>query len=183
MNDEEIHFRERQLREYRKHVGMVFQAYNLFPHLTALANIMLPLEKVHKKKRADAESTGRGLLEHFGLAEHAGKKPAELSGGQKQRVALSRAMAIRPRILLLDEPTSALDPEYTSEVLEMIEILRREGQDQILVTHEMGFARHVSDWVLLLSEGKIVEQGVPEEIFEHPKSLEAQKFFEKILKY
>ncbi|MBI9104233.1 MAG: amino acid ABC transporter ATP-binding protein [Spirochaetales bacterium] len=183
VNGEEVHFREKQLREYRKHMGMVFQAYNLFPHLTALGNIILPLEKVHGKRRDEAVDIALSLLDRFGLKDHADKKPAELSGGQKQRVALSRAMAIKPKILLLDEPTSALDPEYTSEVLDMIETLRSEGQDQILVTHEMGFARHVSDWVLLLSDGGIVEQGPPEEIFEHPKSPEAVNFFEKILKY
>ncbi len=183
VNGDEVHFREKYLREYRKHMGMVFQAYNLFPHLTALGNIILPLEKVHGKSRGEAEMTALSLLERFGLKEHSLKKPAELSGGQKQRVALSRAMAINPRILLLDEPTSALDPEYTAEVLDMIETLRKEGQDQILVTHEMGFARHVSDWVLFVGDSRIIEQGPPEQIFDNPKSPEAIQFFRKILKY
>lgn len=184
LNREEVHFKEKLMRNYRKHVGMVFQAYNLFPHLTALGNITLPLVKVHGRRPEEARESALALLERFGLREHADKKPAEMSGGQKQRVALSRAMAIQPRVLLLDEPTSALDPEYTAEVLEMIETLRREEhQDQILVTHEMGFARQVSDWVLFVGDGRIVEQGPPEQLFDNPQTPEVGQFLERILKY
>ena len=184
LNGDEVHFREKQLRNYRKHVGMVFQAYNLFPHLTALGNITLPLVRVHGWKHEAAREAGLALLDRFGLKAHADKKPAALSGGQKQRVALSRAMAISPRVLLLDEPTSALDPDYTAEVLDMIETLRRdEHQDQILVTHEMGFARHVSDWVLFVAGGRIVEQGPPEKIFGNPQTSEVEQFLRRILKY
>lgn len=174
---------EEHLRQYRKHVGMVFQAYNLFPHLTALENITLPLQKVHGEDPDAARDTAMRLLERFQLATHVHKKPAQLSGGQQQRIALSRAIAIAPEFLILDEPTSALDPEFTAEVLDMIEELREEDKHLILVTHEMGFARHVSDYVLFIDDGTIIEEGPPEHVFEHPQDDKVKKFFDRVLKY
>jgi polar amino acid transport system ATP-binding protein len=174
---------EEPLRKYRRMVGTVFQAYNLFPHLTALENITLPLEKVHGLAHAEARERAMETLERFQLAAHAGKKPAQLSGGQKQRVAIARAVAIKPRLLLFDEPTSALDPEMTAEVLEMIEELKREGRDLVLVTHEMAFARVAADQVAFLAGGKILECGPPEEIFTSPRTEACRRFLAKILRY
>mgnify|MGYP001185777624 CR=1 FL=1 len=183
VNGREIAFDEAQLREYRKHVGMVFQAYNLFPHLTALENITLPLEKVHGRPAAEARDTAMALLDRFQLADHVHKKPAQLSGGQKQRIALSRAIAIAPEFLVLDEPTSALDPEFTAEVLDMIEELREEDKHLILVTHEMGFARHVSDYVIFIDDGVVIEEGPPQQIFDNPRHPKVRTFFDRVLKY
>lgn len=174
---------EEHLREYRKHVGMVFQAYNLFPHLTAIENITLPLEKVHGVSHNDARETAMRLLQRFQLEPHVGKKPAQLSGGQQQRIALSRAIAIAPEFLILDEPTSALDPEFTAEVLDMIEELREEDKHLVLVTHEMGFARHLADHVLFIDDGIVLEQGSPKEVFDSPKDEKVQNFFNRVLKY
>jgi polar amino acid transport system ATP-binding protein len=183
VDGEAIIFEEHWLREYRKSIGMVFQAYNLFPHLTALRNITLPLEQVHGFSPEASEARAFELLSRFQLKDHAYKKPAQLSGGQKQRVAIARAMAIKPRFLLLDEPTSALDPEFTSEVLDMIEELREEQKDLILVTHEMGFARKVADHVLFIANGKVLEIDSTADIFDNPKNPELQQFLEKVLKY
>lgn len=183
VNGRQLTFEERRLREYRKHIGMVFQAYNLFPHLTALHNITLPLIKVHGYSKSDAEAVAMDLLKRFQLEVHAHKKPAQLSGGQKQRVALSRAIAIGPEFLVLDEPTSALDPEFTAEVLDMIEELRESGRDLILVTHEMGFARVVSDFVIFMADGKIAEMAPPGELFENPKNPAVHRFLDRVLKY
>lgn len=174
---------EAMLREYRKKIGMVFQAFNLFPHLTALENIILPLEKVHRHGHDRAYETALSLLRRFKLEEHRDKKPFQLSGGQKQRIALSRAIAISPEFLVLDEPTSALDPEFTAEVLDMIEELREEDVHLMLVTHEMGFARHVADHVLFLDNGEILEQGSPTEVFENPKREPVRRFLGRVLKY
>lgn len=174
---------EETLRHYRKRVGMVFQAYNLFPHLSALHNITLPLEKVHGMSREAAHDIALTLLERFQLTPHMHKKPSQLSGGQKQRIALSRAIAIGPEFLLLDEPTSALDPELTAEVLDMIEELRMEDKHLLLVTHNMGFARHVCDYVLFMDEGVIVEHGAPDAVFEQSTSPKVSAFFERVLKY
>jgi polar amino acid transport system ATP-binding protein len=174
---------EERLRKYRCGVGTVFQAYNLFPHLAALENIMLPLEKVHGLGREEARTRAMETLQRFQLEAHAHKKPGQLSGGQKQRVAIARAVAIKPRLLLFDEPTSALDPEMTSEVLEMIEELKREGRDLVLVTHEMAFARVAADQVAFLDEGKILECGPPEEIFTAARSEACRRFLGKILRY
>ena len=174
---------EEKLRAHRRHLGVVFQAFNLFPHLTALANITLPLEKVHGLSAADAGQIARETLRRFGLADHAHKKPAQLSGGQQQRVAIARAIAIKPRVLLFDEPTSALDPEMTAEVLEVIEELKDEGLDFLLVTHEMGFARHVADRVAFLAGGRIVEHAPAEELFTEPRSAGCRDFLARILKY
>ena len=183
LDGETIDFREEKLREHRRHLGVVFQSFNLFPHLSALANITLPLEKVHDLAPAEAESVAMENLRRFALADHAHKRPAELSGGQKQRVAIARAIASKPRLLLFDEPTSALDPEMTAEVLDVIEELKEEGRDFVLVTHEMGFARHVGDVVAFLAEGRIVEHAPPAELFPEPKSAECREFLRRVLKY
>jgi polar amino acid transport system ATP-binding protein len=183
LNGEHVHSDEPALREHRRHLGVVFQAFNLFPHLTALTNITLPLERVHGLAPAEAEHIARESLRRFALAEHAHKKPAELSGGQKQRVAIARAIAIKPRLLLFDEPTSALDPEMTAEVLDVIEELKNEGRDFLLVTHEMGFARHVADRVAFLSAGRIVEHAPAEQLFTAPESRECRDFLARILRY
>ena len=174
---------EEKLRAHRRHLGVVFQAFNLFPHLTALANIALPLEKVHGLSAAEAGHIARETLRRFQLADHAHKKPSQLSGGQKQRVAIARAIAIKPRLLLFDEPTSALDPEMTAEVLDVIGELKVEGLDFLLVTHEMGFARHVADRVAFLAGGRIVEHAPAEELFAAPRSAECRDFLSRILKY
>ena len=178
-----IEFRETALREHRRHLGVVFQAFNLFPHLSALANLTLPLEKVHRLAPAAARDLAQQTLARFGLADHAHKRPAELSGGQKQRVAIARAIAIKPRVLLFDEPTSALDPEMTAEVLDAIEELKDEGRDFLLVTHEMGFARHVADRVAFLAAGRIVEHAPAAELFAAPQTPECRDFLARILKY
>ncbi len=174
---------EEKLRAHRRRLGVVFQAFNLFPHLTALANLTLPLEKVHGLSASEAEHLAREALRRFHLADHAHKKPAQLSGGQQQRVAIARAIAIKPRLLLFDEPTSALDPEMTAEVLEVIEELKDEGRDFLLVTHEMGFARHVADRVAFLADGRIVEHAPAEELSGTPRSPECRDFLARILKY
>ncbi len=183
IDDEPVVFRERELARYRRTVGTVFQAYNLFPHLTALQNVTLPLEKVHGLPRAAARETAMGTLTRFRLERHAHKKPAELSGGQRQRVAIARAIAIKPRLLFFDEPTSALDPEMTGGVLEVIEQLRDEGRDFVLVTHEMGFARRVADQVAVLADGRIVESGPSARVFDAPEHEVSRQFFAKVLRY
>jgi polar amino acid transport system ATP-binding protein len=184
INAESVNFHdEKTLREHRRGVGVVFQAFNLFPHLSALENITLPLEKVHAFSPNEARETALESLRRFRLENHAHKKPAELSGGQNQRVAIARAVAIRPRLLLLDEPTSALDPEMTAEVLDVIEELKEEGRDLILVTHEMGFARIAADQVVFLSGGKILELGSPGQVFEAPQTRECRSFLARVLKY
>jgi polar amino acid transport system ATP-binding protein len=183
VNGERVVFEEQRLLQHRRTIGTVFQAFNLFPHLTALQNITLPLEKVQRLPPAEAEQIARQLMARFRLENHAGKRPAALSGGQRQRVAIARAVAIKPRLLLFDEPTSALDPEMTSDVLDMIKELREEGRDFVLVTHEMGFARQIADQVALLADGRIVEAGAVEQIFENPIRLESRQFLAKVLKY
>ncbi|MFW5688960.1 MAG: amino acid ABC transporter ATP-binding protein [Spirochaetota bacterium] len=183
VNGRRIVYREDQLREYRKSVGMVFQFYNLFPHLTALDNITLPLEKVHGLEPEEARARAEKLLARFRLLEHAHKRPGQLSGGQKQRIALSRAIAIAPQFLILDEPTSALDPELTAEVLDMIRELRAEDTHLILVTHHMGFARSVSDYVVFVAGGRIAEHGPPARVFDDPADEQVRRFLERILKY
>ncbi|MSN25740.1 MAG: ATP-binding cassette domain-containing protein [Geobacter sp.] len=171
------------LRRHRCSIGTVFQSFNLFPHLTALENIVLPLERVHGYGRTEAESYADQLLQRFQLQSHGHKRPAQLSGGQQQRVAIARAVAIKPRFLLFDEPTSALDPEMTSEVLDFIAELRSEGRDLIIVTHNMGFARQMADQCLFLANGQVVESGPATDIFEKPRELLVQKFFAKVLRY
>ncbi|MDY0189950.1 MAG: amino acid ABC transporter ATP-binding protein [Desulfuromonas sp.] len=184
INDKPIEYRSAEcLREYRKKIGMVFQAYNLFPHLTALQNITLPLVKVHGYTESRAQEEALILLERFQLADQALKKPAQLSGGQKQRIAICRAVAIRPEFLLLDEPTSALDPEYTSEVLDLIGELRDDGMRLILVTHEMGFARQAADYLVFVGDGGLIAQGTPAELFETESDERVSRFLNKVLKY
>jgi polar amino acid transport system ATP-binding protein len=183
LNDSEIIYRETELMAHRRTVGTVFQAFNLFPHLTALQNITLPLEKVHRYASAEARQVATLILERFGLSDHSHKPPAQLSGGQRQRVAIARAISIKPKLLLFDEPTSALDPEMTAEVLEVIEELREEGRDLVLVTHQMGFAHRVADQIALLSGGQIIECGPPEQVLDNPKSQITRQFLAKILKY
>ena len=173
----------KSLRTYRSNIGTVFQSWNLFPHLDALANIMLPLTAVHGLSPDEARARAEELLERLHLNGHASKRPAELSGGQRQRVAIARAVAIRPKLLLFDEPTSALDPEMTAEVLEVIADLKSEGRTFILVTHAMNFARTVADQVAFLANGKILEQSSAQEFFTAPKSETAQRFLAKVLKY
>jgi ABC-type polar amino acid transport system ATPase subunit len=165
----------------RTQVGMVFQAFNLFPHMTALQNIMLAPLKVKKLSRADAETTARGLLERVGLREKADAYPANLSGGQQQRVAIARALAMQPRIMLFDEPTSALDPEMINEVLDVMTALARDGMTMMCVTHEMGFARRVAHRVVFMDEGQVVEQASPEAFFTAPRSDRGRQFLSKIL--
>ncbi len=183
INGERVVYREEALLRHRRTIGTVFQAFNLFPHLSALQNITLPLEKVHGHAPAEAEEIARQFLARFRLEKHAAKRPAELSGGQRQRVAIARAVSIKPSLLLFDEPTSALDPEMTAEVLDMIKELRDEGRDFILVTHEMGFARQIGDQVALLADGRIVEAGAVGQIFERPASAQSRDFLAKVLKY
>ena len=183
IDGERIVYREDALTRYRRTVGTVFQAYNLFPHLSALSNVTLPLEKVHRYPPAAAVEAAMVSLRRFKLAEHAHKRPAELSGGQRQRVAIARAIAIKPKLLFFDEPTSALDPEMTGGVLEIIEELRDEGRDFVLVTHEMGFARRVADQVALLSDGRIVESGPAAQLFDAPTHAASRDFFARVLRY
>jgi polar amino acid transport system ATP-binding protein len=183
LDQKEIMYREKELMEHRRSIGTVFQAYNLFPHLTALQNITLPLEKVHHYIPAEARRRANEILERFQLAEHSHKPPAQLSGGQRQRVAIARAVSIKPKLLLFDEPTSALDPEMTAEVLQLIEELREEGRDIVIVTHQMGFAHRIADQIALLSGGQIAEFGPPSQVLEEPRSEATRQFLAKILKY
>jgi polar amino acid transport system ATP-binding protein len=178
-----MRFEEDALLRHRRSVGVVFQAFNLFPHLTALQNITLPLEKVHAYPPVKAREVAMQLLTRFQLASHAAQKPAALSGGQRQRVAIARAVAFKPSVLLFDEPTSALDPEMTAEVLDMIRELGAEGQNLILVTHEMGFARVVADRVAFLAQGRILECGSADQVFNEPKTEACRRFLAAVLKY
>ena len=171
------------LTRLRTQVGMVFQQFNLFPHMTALRNIMLAPMKVRGLARAEAEKTARALLERVGIPEKADHYPANLSGGQQQRVAIARALAMQPRIMLFDEPTSALDPEMINEVLEVMTDLARDGRTMMVVTHEMGFARRMAHRVVFMDEGVIVEEGDPQAFFAAPKSDRTRQFLSKILSH
>lgn len=183
LDDTPLPSREVELQRYRAGIGTVFQAFNLFPHLSALINITLPLEKVHGLSPAEALARAEEQLRRFRLLDHAHKRPAELSGGQRQRVAIARALAIQPRLLLFDEPTSALDPEMTAEVLDVIAELRAEGRDLILVTHQIAFAREVADHALFLREGQIVESRSAKGLFDDPQETSTREFLERVLKY
>jgi ABC-type polar amino acid transport system ATPase subunit len=165
----------------RTRVGMVFQSFNLFPHMTALQNIMLAPRKVKGLSEAEAAKSARALLERVGLREKADNYPANLSGGQQQRVAIARALAMQPKIMLFDEPTSALDPEMINEVLDVMTALAREGMTMMCVTHEMGFARRVAHRVVFMDEGQVVEQATPEAFFTAPTSDRGRQFLSKIL--
>jgi polar amino acid transport system ATP-binding protein len=169
---------EAALERYRRSVGTVFQAYNLFPHLTAMDNLLLPLVHVHGLSERDARERVQFPLERFRLAEHAHKRPAELSGGQKQRIAILRALVVRPRRLFFDEPTSALDPEMRAEVLDMIAEVRAEGVEFILVTHEMAFARRVADEVAFIADGRVTAAGPAAAFFDHPTEPAVRRFLE-----
>jgi polar amino acid transport system ATP-binding protein len=183
LNGQRINYQPESLLDHRRSVGTVFQAFNLFPHLSALENITLPLEKVHRVAAREARSIAEQILERFQLIEHRLKPPAQLSGGQRQRVAIARAVSIRPKLLLFDEPTSALDPEMTAEVLELIEELRNEGRDLILVTHQMSFAHRIADQIALLTAGRIAEIGSPAEVLERPRTEASQRFLAKVMRY
>jgi len=169
------------INRYRQHMGMVFQHFNLFPHMTVLRNMTLAPMKLLGKSRAEAEEKAMALLERVGLADRAGAYPHQLSGGQQQRIAIIRALCMEPEVMLFDEPTSALDPEMVGEVLEVMKALARDGMTMACVTHEMGFAREVANHVVFMDEGKIVEQGTPSDIFDHPQSERLRSFLAKIL--
>jgi polar amino acid transport system ATP-binding protein len=183
INGEKVPDREPALRDYRRALGVVFQAFNLFPHMTVLRNVMLPLVEVHGIDRSTAQDRSMEVMERLGIADQAAKLPAQLSGGQRQRVAIARALASKPRFLLFDEPTSALDPEMTAEVLSLIADLRESNTPMLLVTHEMGFARKIADRVAFLSAGRVLEEGSAAEFFASPRTAEAQRFLAKVLAY
>ncbi|NYI26000.1 amino acid ABC transporter ATP-binding protein [Aeriscardovia aeriphila] len=171
----------RELQKLRQQVGMVFQSYNLFAHLSILDNVTLAPRKVLKMSKADAEKEALELLDRVGVAAQAHKYPAQLSGGQQQRVAIARALAMHPKVMLFDEPTSALDPEMVGEVLTTMTQLAQEGMTMIVVTHEMGFARHVADRIVFMADGRVLESESPEEFFTHPRTERAREFQSKIL--
>ena len=166
---------------YRRRMGMVFQHFNLFPHMTVLKNLTLGPVQLLKKSQSEADKKAIQLLERVGLADRADAYPSQLSGGQKQRIAIVRALCMEPDVMLFDEPTSALDPEMVGEVLDVMKELAQEGMTMVVVTHEMGFAREVADRVLFMDGGVIVEEGTPWQIFEHPKSERLQGFLSKVL--
>lgn len=174
---------ESQRREYRRRLGFVFQGFNLFPHLTAFANVVLPLTEIHGLSRREAESRARVVFDRFGLAAHTHKTPGQLSGGQRQRVAIARAVAIQVRFLLLDEPTSALDPEMTVEVLDLLNELRNNGTAFIVVTHEMGFARQAADLVAFVENGRIACSEPAPVFFGRSESESVRRFLAKTLKF
>ena len=176
INDSDV-----DIDEIREKLGMVFQGFNLFPHMTVLDNLTLAPIKVKGMEKAAAEEKARKLLETVGLADKAEKYPASLSGGQKQRVAIARALAMDPEIMLFDEPTSALDPEMVGEVLNVMKNLAENGMPMVIVTHEMGFAREVADRVLFIDEGNILEQGTPAELFGNPQHDRTKNFLSKVL--
>ncbi|MCC6006528.1 MAG: amino acid ABC transporter ATP-binding protein [Rhodobacteraceae bacterium] len=171
------------IRQLRQNVGMVFQQFNLFPHLTVLENLMIGPVKVRGMKRAVAEETARKFLERVHIPEQAEKFPAQLSGGQQQRVAIARSLCMEPRVMLFDEPTSALDPEMISEVLEVMVELAQTGMTMVVVTHEMGFARKVADTMVFMDGGEIVESGRPQEVFSAPKTERCRQFLSQILAF
>lgn len=169
------------INKAREEIGMVFQRFNLFPHMTVLKNITLAPMKVRNISREEAEKTARELLERVGLGDKADAYPPQLSGGQQQRVAIARALAMKPKVMLFDEPTSALDPEMVNEVLDVMKSLANDGMTMAVVTHEMGFAREVGDRLLFVDGGTIIEQGDPREVFENPKEERTKLFLSKVL--
>lgn len=175
------HTKTKQLNELRQKMGMVFQHFNLFPHLTILDNITLAPVKLKKMTKAEARDNAMALLRRVGLEDKANAYPNQLSGGQKQRIAIIRSLAMNPDVMLFDEPTSALDPEMVGEVLELMKQLARDGMTMVVVTHEMGFAREVASRVLFMDEGRIVEQNKPQEFFAHPQNERLKEFLSKVL--
>ena len=175
--------RRTDLNHARQRIGMVFQSFNLYPHMTALGNVTLALRKVAGKSRAAADAAGMAALERVGLADRAGHRPGQLSGGQQQRVAIARAIALEPRVMLFDEPTSALDPELVGSVLAVMRALRESGMTMVVVSHEMGFARAAADRVVFMDHGMIVEQGRPADIFETPSQARTQAFISQIQRH
>ncbi|WP_181311966.1 amino acid ABC transporter ATP-binding protein [Nocardioides campestrisoli] len=173
----------RELARVRADVGMVFQSFNLFSHLSVLDNVVLAPTMVRRAKKAEAREHAMSLLERVGLADKADRRPAQLSGGQQQRVAIARALAMRPKVMLFDEPTSALDPEMINEVLEVMTGLARDGMTMVVVTHEMGFARRAADRVVFMDGGRIVEQAAPETFFTSPSSERARAFLESVMSH
>ncbi|MCM0598907.1 amino acid ABC transporter ATP-binding protein [Periweissella fabalis] len=173
--------KETNLNKVRENIGMVFQHFNLFPHLTVLENVTLAPVELGKISKEEAKTLGMQLLAQVGLADKADAKPTQLSGGQKQRVAIARALAMKPSIMLFDEPTSALDPEMVGEVLKVMRDLAQEGMTMIVVTHEMGFAKQVADRVVFFADGYIREEGTPEEVFGNPQDPRAKDFLNKVL--
>lgn len=169
------------INEHRMKMGMVFQHFNLFPNMTILRNMTIAPEKLRKVPREEAEAQAMELLERVGLADRANAYPSQLSGGQKQRIAIVRALCMNPKIMLFDEPTSALDPEMVGEVLDVMKELAGDGMSMVVVTHEMGFAREVADKVVFMDGGQMIEQGRPEDIFDHPQSERLQSFLEKVI--
>jgi aspartate/glutamate/glutamine transport system ATP-binding protein len=178
-----VHSKSTDINELRSRVGMVQQSFNLFPQMTVLDNITLAPRKVKKESKRVAEDRAMRLLERVGIPEKAGAYPAQLSGGQQQRVAIARALAMEPSVMLFDEPTSALDPEMIKEVLDVMRDLAEDGMTMLVVSHEMGFAREVAERVLFMNEGRIEEEGTPEELFEHPKSERTQRFLSRIISH
>ena len=180
-NDCDITDKSTNINIHRQKMGMVFQHFNLFPHMTILENLTIAPIKLLKKSKAEAEANALKLLERVGLADRAGAYPKQLSGGQKQRVAIVRALAMEPEVMLFDEPTSALDPEMVGEVLEVMKELAKEGMTMVVVTHEMGFAKEVGNRVIFMDEGYIVEENSPTEIFENPQHPRLKDFLSKVL--
>ena len=178
---QEINKKGVDIDSIRTKMGMVFQGFNLFPHLTVLDNIMIGPQQVKKVPKDKAEAIARKLLTRMGMSEKADVYPQSLSGGQKQRIAIARALAMEPDMMLFDEPTSALDPEMVGEVLQVMKDLAMEGMTMVVVTHEMGFAKEVGDRILFMDDGQVMEQGTPDEIFNHPKSERTKDFLSKVL--
>ena len=180
-NHVDITDRKLDINLHRQKMGMVFQHFNLFPHMTILQNMTLAPIQLLKKSKEEAEAKAMALLERVGLADRADSYPSQLSGGQKQRVAIVRALAMEPEVMLFDEPTSALDPEMVGEVLEVMKQLAHDGMTMVVVTHEMGFAKEVGDRVLFMADGKLLEEGTPEELFANPNHPRLQDFLRKVL--
>ena len=181
VNGKLVEDREQNVARQRQEIGMVFQRFNLFPHMTALGNIVEAPIRVRGIPEAEAVETGRALLDRVGLAHKADVYPSQLSGGQQQRVAIARALAMKPALMLFDEPTSALDPEMIGEVLDVMKELAREGMTMIVVSHEMGFAREVADRVVMMDDGRIIEEGTPDHFFTEPQHERTKAFLSKIL--
>ena len=181
VDDQQINAPKVNVNHVRQKMGMVFQQFNLFPHLTIMDNITLAPVLLKKMTKDEAVRRGQELLERVNLAEKADAYPAQLSGGQKQRVAIARALAMNPEIMLFDEPTSALDPEMVGEVLDVMKDLAKSGMTMVIVTHEMGFAREVASRVLFIDQGKVMESGTPEEVFNDPKNERTKLFLSKVL--